>query len=86
MEHHDWHDGSEEQSKPAYDLPRRVRKALSGAKPTEKQLNVNMYSRIYKQIIMERNRRIREAKDQATREEESAQRARLISAGGECAY
>ena len=28
----------------------------------------------------------REAKDQATREEESAQRARLISAGGECAY
>ena len=36
MEHHDWHDGSEERGKPAYDLPQRVRKALSGAKPTEK--------------------------------------------------
>ena len=54
MEHHDWHDGSEERGKPAYDLPQRVRKALSGAKPTEKQLNANMYSRIYKQIMIER--------------------------------
>ena len=32
MEHHDWHDGSEERGKPAYDLPRRARKTLSGAK------------------------------------------------------
>jgi hypothetical protein len=32
--------------------------------------------------MMERNRRIRKARDQVTREEESAQRARLISAGG----
>ena len=86
MERHDWHDGSGECGKPANGLPRRVRKALSGAKPTEKQLNANMYSRICKQIMTERNRRTREAKDQATREKESAQGARLISAGGKCAY
>ena len=59
---------------------------LSGVKPTEKQLNASVYSRIYKQIIMERNRIIRGAKDQSTKEEESAQRARLVSAGGKCAY
>jgi hypothetical protein len=45
-----------------------------------------MYSRIYKQIMIERNRRVREARDQVTREEESTQRARLISAGGKHAY
>ena len=40
-----------------------------------------MYSRIYKQIIMERNRRIREANqgNREIREEESARRARSIS-------
>ena len=63
-----------------------MRKTLSGAKPTEKQLNASMYSKIYKHIMMEKNLRIREAKDQATGEEESAQRARLISAGGKYAY
>ena len=62
--------------------PPIVQKSLSGGKPTEKQMNPNMYSRIHKQIMMEKNRRIRLLRDQVTREEESAQKARLISVGG----
>ena len=86
MEHHNWHDGSDKRGKPSYDLPNSVRKAMSSAIPTEKQLNSNMYSRIYKQVMMERSRRIRTAKDKSTEKEEKIQRARLISAGGKFAY
>ena len=43
MEHHDWFDGSDERGEPVYFLLATVKKAMSSAIPTEKQLNAHLY-------------------------------------------
>ena len=86
MEHHDWFDGSDERGEPVYFLPANVKKAMSSAIPTEKQLNANLYARIKHEVLNARQRRIREADTTTEREEEQRQRARLISAGGKYAF
>jgi hypothetical protein len=86
MEHHDWFDGSDERGEPVYFLPANVRKAMSSAIPTEKQLNANLYARIKHEVLTARQRRIREADTEAEKEEEIRQRARLQSAGGKYAF
>jgi hypothetical protein len=42
MEHRDWFDGSDKRGEPVYFLPTNVKKAMSSAIPTEKQLNANL--------------------------------------------
>ena len=86
MEHHDWFDVSDERGEPVYLLPANVKKAMSSAIPTEKQLNASLYARIKHEVLNARQRRIREADTNAEREEEQRQRARLLSAGGEYAF
>jgi hypothetical protein len=86
MEHHDWFDGSDERGEPVYFLPANVRKAMSSAIPTEKQLNASLYARIKHEVLAARQRRIREANTGAEKEEEMRQRARLLSAGGKYAF
>ena len=61
MEHHDWFDGSDERGKPVYFLPTNVKKTMSSAVPTEKQLNANLYARIKQEVLTARQQRIREA-------------------------
>ena len=86
MEHHDWFNGSDERGEPVYFLPANVKKAMSSAIPTEKQLNTNLYARIKHGVLAARQQRIREADSEADREEEMRQRARLISVGGKYAF
>ena len=75
MEHHDWFDGSDERGQPVYFLPANVKKAMSSAIPTEKQLNDNLYARIK-----------HEADTEAKGEEEIRQRARLLSTGEKSSF
>ena len=60
MEHHDWFDGSDERGEPAYFLPTNVKKAMSSAAPTEKQLNANLYACIKHEVLAASQQRIRE--------------------------
>jgi hypothetical protein len=85
MEHHDWFDSSDERGEPMYFLPANVKKAMSSAIPTVKQLNANLYARIKHEVLAARQQRIHEAATEAEKEEEMRQRARLISAGGKYA-
>ena len=86
MEHHNWFDGSDNRGKPAYFLPANVKRAMSSAIPTEKQLNANLYAGIKHEVLAARQQRIREAGTEAENKEEKSQRARFISAGGKHAF
>jgi hypothetical protein len=86
MEHHDWFDSSDERGGPVYFLPANVKKAMSSAIPTEKQLNANLYARVRHGVLAAMQKHIREAETEAEKEEEMRQRARLILAGDKYAF
>ena len=65
MEHRDWFDGSDERGEPVYFLPANVKKTMSSAIPTEKQLNASLYARIKHEVLEARQQRIREADTEA---------------------
>ena len=54
MEHQDWFDGSAERGEPVYFLPANVKKAMSSAIPTEKQLNATLYAGIKHEVLAAR--------------------------------
>jgi hypothetical protein len=81
MEHHDWFDGSDERGEPVYFLPANVKKAMSSAIPTEKQLNANLYARIKHEVLAARKQRIREADTETEREEKMRPQVRLALIG-----
>ena len=70
MEHHDWFDGSDERGEPAFFQPANVKKVMSSAAPTEKQLNANLYARIKHEVLAARQQRIREAGSETEKTEE----------------
>ena len=86
MEHRDWFDGSDERGEPAFFQPANVKKVMSSAAPTEKQLNANLYARIKHEVLTARQQRIREAGTETEKKEEMRQRASFISAGGKYAF
>ena len=84
MEHRDWFDGSDERGELVYFLPANVKKAMSSAIPTEKQLNTNLLRASSTRFSQPGNSAIARLARKQT-EEEMRQRARLISTGGKYA-